>query len=92
MLAAGSGGKGLKKRLSLTGGWGMSGGMRSFLRRLIDFCADRLTEPERWLVVMALVVVVLGSLVKYTRARPEMVPHSTRVQERSAQSSFDSLR
>ena len=70
----------------------MSRVMRSFLRRLIDFCADRLTEPERWLVVMALVVVVLGSLVKYTRARPEMVPHSTRVQERSAQSSFDSLR
>lgn len=81
-----------KKRLSRTGGWGMGGYMRSFLRRLIDFCADRLTEPERWLVVMALAVVVLGSLVKYARARPEMVPHSTRVLEKSAQSSFDSLR
>gem|GEM_PF-6992918 len=50
--------------------------MRERLRRLADWCTDRLTVQERWLVLAFLGIVVLGSVVKYSRARPERVPVS----------------
>lgn len=53
--------------------------MRAFIQKLIAICSDRLTVPERWLVLAFLGIVVLGSLVKYSRARPvpEPVPPRT---------------
>lgn len=50
--------------------------MRAFLRLCATACADRLTLQERWLVVAFLGISVLGSLVKYARARPESLPLS----------------
>jgi hypothetical protein len=44
--------------------------MRAFIQKLIAICSDRLTVHERWLVLAFLGIVVLGSLVKYSRARP----------------------
>jgi len=44
------------------------------MKRIADFCADRLTVQERWLVLAFLGIVVLGSLVKYSRTRPVAHP------------------
>lgn len=50
--------------------------MRAFLQHCATFCADRLTLQERWLVVAFVGIVVLGSFVKYARARPDLHPSS----------------
>ena len=48
--------------------------MRDRLRRLAERFIDALTVQERWLVLIILMIVVLGSFVKYCRARPENIP------------------
>lgn len=50
--------------------------MRAFFEKLATACADRLTVQERWLVLGLVGLVVLGSFVKYSRARPKMDPSS----------------
>jgi len=50
--------------------------MRLLVESIRLFCADRLTVGERWLLVAFLGIVVLGSMVKYSRARPESDPLS----------------
>jgi hypothetical protein len=51
--------------------------MRALVQKCAFFCADRLTLQERWLVLAFLGLMVLGSLVKYARARPESHPSSS---------------
>jgi hypothetical protein len=53
--------------------------MRERLRGLAEKVIDALTVQERWLVFVILIIVVLGSFVKYCRARPENVAPPTRV-------------
>jgi len=53
--------------------------MRALLEKCAAFCADRLTVQERWLLLAFLGLVVLGSFVKYARARPQTGPVSTPV-------------
>jgi len=50
--------------------------MRALLENLAAFAADRLTVQERWLLVGFAAIVVLGSFVKYSRARPQLDPSS----------------
>jgi hypothetical protein len=47
--------------------------MRERFRRLVERFIDALTVQERWLVFVILMIVVLGSFVKYCRARPEII-------------------
>jgi hypothetical protein len=63
--------------------------MRSLLEKWTAFCADRLTVQERWMVLAFLGIVVLGSFVKYSRARPELDPSSAPLPTRSTQPSTD---
>ncbi len=48
--------------------------MRAGWQRWADFFADRLTVAERWLLAIAMVVVVTGALVKHYRSRPQPLP------------------
>lgn len=50
--------------------------MRQRWKQLADFCGDRLTIQERWLVFFVMLLVVLGTLAKYYRTRPEPLPAS----------------
>jgi hypothetical protein len=48
--------------------------MRDRLRHFAAFFADRLTVPERWVVVAVLLVAIFGAFIKYCRERPQVLP------------------
>jgi hypothetical protein len=51
--------------------------MRDRLRRLAGFLADRLTVPERWIILAVLLVAIFGAFIKYCRERPQVLPPGT---------------
>jgi hypothetical protein len=48
--------------------------MRERCRRWAAAFAERLTVPERWMVLAILLVAVFGAAIKYCRQRPELLP------------------
>lgn len=43
-------------------------------RKIVAFFTDTTTVAERWLLAFALLVVVMGALVKHLRTRPQQLP------------------
>jgi hypothetical protein len=51
--------------------------MRERWRGMLGFFADRLTVPERWIVLWVLLVAIFGAIMKYSRERPQVLSPGT---------------